>query len=46
MKAFYEARHAGVDKAQALSQAITHVREQEKWQHPYYWGAFVLMGDW
>jgi CHAT domain-containing protein len=47
MKAFYEARHSDdVDKAQALNQAMTQVREQEKWHHPYYWGAFVLMGDW
>jgi CHAT domain-containing protein len=46
MKSFYEGRRAGVDKAQALSQAMTQIREQEKWRHPYYWGAFVLMGDW
>jgi CHAT domain-containing protein len=46
MKAFYEARRAGADKAQALNQAMTQVRKQEKWRHPYHWGAFVLMGDW
>jgi CHAT domain-containing protein len=46
MKAFYSAYHGGVDKAQALSQAVAHVREQADWQHSFYWGAFVLMGDW
>jgi len=47
MKAFYEARRSDeVDNAQALSQAMTQIQEQEKWQHPYYWGAFVFMGDW
>jgi hypothetical protein len=46
MRAFYSAYRGGADKAQALSQAMTHVREHEEWQHPFYWGAFVLMGDW
>jgi hypothetical protein len=46
MKAFYDARRAGADKALALSQAMAGIRAQGKWSHPYYWGAFVLMGDW
>ena|SRR5215211_7178049 len=46
MTAFYSAYRGGADKAQALSQAMTHVREHEEWQHPFYWGAFVLMGNW
>ena len=46
MTAFCAAREEGADKAQALSQAMDHVRDQQKWTHPYYWGAFVLMGDW
>ena len=46
MTAFYDARHAGADKAQALSQAMAHVQAEAKWTHPYYWGAFVAMGDW
>ena len=44
MTAFYAARHAGGDKATALSQAMADVRKE--WPHPYYWGGFVLMGDW
>jgi len=46
MTAFYAARQAGADKARALGQAMDHVHAQPKWAHPYYWGAFVLMGDW
>src|SRR5215216_662297 len=34
MKVFYEARHAGVDNAEALSQAMIQIEEQEKWHHP------------
>jgi CHAT domain-containing protein len=46
MTAFYSNYRAKFDKAQALSQAMTHIREQEKWQHPYYWAPFVLIGEW
>jgi hypothetical protein len=46
MTAFYAARQAGADKALALSQAMAEVRARDGWSHPYYWGAFVLMGDW
>jgi len=44
MSAFYATRQEGADKAVALSRAMAQVREG--WPHPYYWGAFVLMGDW
>jgi len=46
MRAFYTARQAGVDKALALRQAMTQIQRNPRWTHPYYWGAFVLMGDW
>jgi CHAT domain-containing protein len=46
MRAFYAARKAGADKAQALRQAMTQLQHDPRWTHPYYWGAFVLMGDW
>jgi CHAT domain-containing protein len=35
----------GADKATAFGQAMAEVRAHERWSHPYYWGAFVLMGD-
>ena len=33
-----------VDYAQALHTAKKWVRDQEKWQSPYYWATFVLLG--
>ncbi len=32
--------------AEALRQAQQEIRQQEKWQHPVYWAAFTLQGDW
>jgi CHAT domain-containing protein len=32
------------DYAEALREAKRWVRRQEKWQSPYYWGTFVLVG--
>jgi len=46
MQAFYTAREAGADKALALRQAMTQIQQDRRWTHPYYWGAFVLVGDW
>src|SRR5205807_4335662 len=46
MQAFYTARQAGADKALALRQAMTQIQLDLRWSHPYYWGAFVLEGDW
>ncbi len=46
MQSFYDARESGVDKAVALRQAMTQIQQDPCWSHPYYWGAFVLIGDW
>ena len=49
MQAFYKSREAGTDKALALRHAMTQVQQDlqhPQWQHPYYWGAFILLGDW
>lgn len=46
IQAFYTAWQAGADKALALRQAMTQIQQDPRWIHPYYWGAFVLMGDW
>jgi CHAT domain-containing protein len=32
------------DYAEALQKAKRWVRQQDKWQSPYYWGTFVLVG--
>ncbi|MDQ6906023.1 MAG: CHAT domain-containing protein [Chloroflexota bacterium] len=42
---FYRAYRAGHDKANALGQAVAHVRSVASWHHPFYWGAFSLVGD-
>ena len=44
--AFYTARQARADKALALRQAMTQIQQDPRWAHPYYWGPFVLLGDW
>jgi CHAT domain-containing protein len=33
------------NNAEALSYAMTEVRNHKKWEHTYYWGAFTLIGD-
>jgi CHAT domain-containing protein len=43
---FYTARQAGADKALALRLAMTQIQQNPHWAHPYYWGAFFLLGDW
>jgi CHAT domain-containing protein len=47
MKAFYENLNRGLSKRAALRQAkLTLLRgKQAVWQHPYYWAAFVLVGE-
>ncbi|MEQ9621030.1 CHAT domain-containing protein [Coleofasciculus chthonoplastes] len=35
-----------VSKAQALRQAQLTLLRQPKYQHPYYWAPFVLVGNW
>ena len=47
MKAFYKNLKQGLSKDEALRQAkLTLIRgQQQAWQHPYYWAAFVLVGD-
>jgi CHAT domain/Tetratricopeptide repeat len=46
IKAFYGARQDGADKALALRQAMTQIQQNPRWSDTYYWGAFVLVGDW
>ena len=47
MKAFYENLNRGLSKSAALRQAkLTLLRSKESvWHHPYYWAAFVLVGE-
>jgi CHAT domain-containing protein len=44
---FYEQlTQPGVTKAEALRRAQINILQQSKFQHPYYWSAFVLVGNW
>ena len=47
MTKFYELWNRDEDPLparEALAAAQAHVRSQEKWRHPFYWGAWVLWG--
>ncbi len=47
MKAFYKKLKQGLPKDDALRQAkLEMIRgRQQAWRHPYYWAAFVIVGD-
>ena len=47
MKVFYSnLLREGMPAAAALTAAQVEIQKQERWHSPYYWGAFVLQGDW
>jgi CHAT domain-containing protein len=46
MIAFFRHLREGMDKAHALRAAQLEVMSTDRYQHPYYWAAFNLMGDW
>ncbi len=47
MTAFYQAiNKPDVTKADALRQAQLALLRSSKYQHPYYWAPFVLVGNW
>jgi CHAT domain-containing protein len=47
MKQFYQAMlREGLSPAAALRAAQARMWQQKRWQSPYYWGAFVLQGEW
>jgi CHAT domain-containing protein len=44
---FYQAlKTPGMTKAKALRQAQLKLLQNPKYQHPFYWSAFVLVGNW
>lgn len=45
-KLYQELANPEVTKAEALRRAQIQVLTQEKFKHPYYWSAFVLIGNW
>ncbi|MCI0557464.1 MAG: CHAT domain-containing protein, partial [Nitrososphaera sp.] len=46
MKTFYQELRNGTSKDVALQKAMTALRSNPKWQHPFYWSPFILVGDW
>ncbi|MGL5075306.1 MAG: CHAT domain-containing protein, partial [Waterburya sp.] len=47
MTKFYQAlKTPGISKAEALRQAQLKLLRSPKYQHPFYWSAFVLVGNW
>jgi CHAT domain-containing protein len=46
MTAFYGELRKGVAKDVALQKAMVTVRNRPKWQHPFHWSPFILVGDW
>jgi len=45
MQLFYKGKHEGMSKAAALQKAQITFLTTPKPQ-PYYWAAFILMGNW
>ncbi|HEY6251019.1 MAG TPA: CHAT domain-containing protein, partial [Candidatus Angelobacter sp.] len=45
MKHYYSQLHGGQNPASALSRAQSEMANSAHWQHPYYWAAFVLQGE-
>ncbi|RLA81219.1 MAG: hypothetical protein DRG33_00980 [Deltaproteobacteria bacterium] len=43
---FYKGLEEGMDKASALREAQLAVLRNRGWEHPYFWAAFCLSGDW
>ena len=45
MRLFFENIQQGMEKNVALQRAKQSYLKQFDYQHPYYWGSFVLVGD-
>jgi hypothetical protein len=37
---------SGLDAATALALSMQALRSDDRYAHPYYWGAFAIVGDW
>ncbi|MFN8610824.1 MAG: CHAT domain-containing protein [Vulcanimicrobiota bacterium] len=46
MVEFYKGLKEGKSKAQALQSAQCRQLAQEKYNHPFFWAPFILIGDW
>ena len=47
MVTFYQSlAHKGLSKAEALRESQLTLLHDSQYQHPYYWAAFILVGNW
>ena len=46
MKSFYRLLLEGEGRGEALRQAKMRLRADPRFEHPFFWAAFVLSGDW
>lgn len=46
MESFYKNWLKGMTKPEALRQAQTQLKKMPQYQHPFYWAAFEMIGDW
>jgi CHAT domain-containing protein len=47
MTRFYDfILNEGYRPAQALAAAQLAIASEARWSDPYFWGAFILLGDW
>ena len=46
MENFYKNMKNGLNKAEALRQALLKVKENPQYGHPLFWSLFNLVGDW
>jgi CHAT domain-containing protein len=46
MNEFYSNLNKKMDKVDALRLAQVKLSNNPKYAHPFYWGAFVLYGEW
>ncbi|MFT7665078.1 MAG: CHAT domain-containing protein [Planctomycetota bacterium] len=46
MRVFYQGLTSGLSRTDALRKAQRSLSATDKWNHPYFWSAFILSGDW
>jgi CHAT domain-containing protein len=46
MVQFYQSLENGQSRAEALQNMKLSLLKSGKWEHPYYWAAFIGIGDW
>jgi len=43
---FYKELKAGKSRATALREVQLSLLKKDRYQHPFFWAAFILSGDW